>query len=103
MIPEYYDPEDRNRGYIIGKTRQGNTITFPLMTISIAVVTNQHRTLTSPAQVGEIAAELKEYAKSLPGSIYVVDKRRDTKAAQLDDKLIMFRKEGDKEKKIKDA
>lgn len=103
MIPEYYDPEDRNRGYIIGKTRQGNTITFPLMTISIAVVTNQHRTLTSPAQVGEIAAELKEYAKSLPGSIYVVDKRRDTKGAQLDDKLIMFRKEGDKEKKIKDA
>ena len=76
-IPEFYDPEDRDRGYIKGKTRQGQEIDFPIITISIAVVTNQQRRLTNPAQVGKIAAELKEYAKSIPHSIYVVDKRKE--------------------------
>ena len=76
-IPEFYDHEDRERGYIKGKTRQGQEIDFPIMTISIAVVTNQRRRLTSPAQVGKLAAELKEYAKSIPHSIYVVDKRKE--------------------------
>jgi hypothetical protein len=46
------------------------------MTISVAVITNQHRKLKNPIQVGEIAAELKEYAKSIPGSIYLIDQRR---------------------------
>jgi len=75
-IPGFYDNEDRSRGYIIGKTRQGIVVNFPLMTISIAVVTNKERKLTNTAEVGEIAAELKDYAKSIPGSIYVIDKRR---------------------------
>jgi hypothetical protein len=52
-------------------------MTFPIMTISIAIVTSKERQLTTPAQIGEIAAELKEYAKSIQGSIYVVDRRRD--------------------------
>jgi GGDEF domain-containing protein len=76
-IPDFYDPEDRDRGHIAGKTRQGQEIAFPIVTISIAVVTNQQRPFADPAQVGEIAAELKAYAKSISGSIYVVDKRRD--------------------------
>ncbi len=75
-IPEYYDPEDRKRGFIMGKNRQGEQLTFPIMSISIAVVTNVQRPLFSNFQVGELAAELKEYAKSLPGSVYVVDRRR---------------------------
>lgn len=75
-IPSFYDPEDRNRGYITGKTRQGQEVPFPLMTISIAVVTNNERSFKSVAEIGAVAAELKEYAKSIKGSIYVVDKRR---------------------------
>jgi hypothetical protein len=46
------------------------------MTISIAVVTNQLRKLKSHIQVSEIAAELKNYAKSFPGSTYVADRRK---------------------------
>ncbi len=75
-IPRFYDPADRDKGFITGISRQGEQLTFPIMSISIAVVTNAHRTLTSSIEVGEIAAELKEYAKSLPGSVYVVDRRR---------------------------
>lgn len=102
-IPEFYDAEDRKQGYITGKTRQGQAITFPIMAVSIAVVTNRHRALTDPAEVGEIAAELKEYAKSLPGSIYVVDKRREWPKQTQDDKLIMFPQEGSPEKKVTDG
>jgi diguanylate cyclase (GGDEF)-like protein len=75
-IPELYDREDRERGYIEGITRQGQEISFPLITISIAVVTNERREITNHLQVGEIAAELKKYVKSLPGSVYVADRRR---------------------------
>ncbi len=75
-IPEYYDVADRQRGYILGKTRQGIEMEFPIMTISIAIVTNEHRQLVNPLEASEIAAELKDYAKTIPKSVFVVDKRR---------------------------
>ena len=75
-IPLFYEPADRERGYIQGKTRQGIEMQFPLMTISIAIVTNERRDLTNPLEASEIAAELKDYAKTIPGSVFVVDKRR---------------------------
>lgn len=75
-IPEFYEEADRAKGYIMGKTRQGVTMQFPIMTISIAIVTNERRKLTDPLQASEIAAELKDYAKTIPKSVYVVDKRR---------------------------
>jgi GGDEF domain-containing protein len=75
-IPDFYDREERERGYILGKTRQGIEMEFPIMSISIAIVTNEHRKLTNPLEVSEIAAELKDYAKSIPKSVFVVDKRR---------------------------
>ncbi len=75
-IPEFYDPADRERGHIQGKTRQGIEMQFPLMTISIAIVTNERRKLSNPLEASEIAAELKDYAKTIPKSVFVVDKRR---------------------------
>ncbi len=75
-IPLFYEPADRERGYIQGKTRQGVEMQFPIMTMSIAIVTNERRELTNPLEASEIAAELKDYAKTIPGSVFVVDKRR---------------------------
>ena len=75
-IPDFYDSEERERGYILGKTRQGIEMEFPIMSISIAIVTNEHRQLTNPLEASEIAAELKDYAKTIPKSVFVVDKRR---------------------------
>lgn len=74
-IPDFYDPEERDKGYITGVTRQGEEVSFPILTLSIVVVTNQKREIESHIQVGEIAAELKSYAKSLRGSVSVVDRR----------------------------
>ncbi len=75
-IPSFYDPQDRARGHILGKTRQGIEMQFPIMTISIAIVTNERRNLTNPLEASEIAAELKDYAKTIPKSVFVIDKRR---------------------------
>ena len=74
-IRDFYDADDREKGYIQGKTRRGEAATFPIMSISIVVVTNRDRRFTSPLHVGEVAAELKDYAKDLPGSVCVVDRR----------------------------
>jgi hypothetical protein len=45
------------------------------MTLSIGVVTNSQRCFTHTAQVGELATEMKAYAKTKQGSIFVVDRR----------------------------
>jgi len=77
MVPDFYDLEDRQRGYIQGETRQGQSVSFPIMTLAIAVVTNQHHPLQNHVQVGEVAAELKTFAKSFRHSTFVVDRRKD--------------------------
>jgi len=84
MVLDFYDLEDRQRGCIQGETRQGQRVSFPVMTLAIAVVTNQYHRLQNHVQVGEIAAELKNFAKSFPHSIFVVDRRKDTLSNQTD-------------------
>ena len=74
-IVDFYDAEDRRRGAIESKTRQGAPQRFPIMTISIAAVTNEKQTAINPIRLGEIAAELKTHAKSLPGSRLVENRR----------------------------
>lgn len=74
-VPDYYDASDRARGYIEGTDRYGVTRRFPLMSISIAVVTDSRRNFKSPIEIAQIASEIKDYVKSLPGSNYLVDRR----------------------------
>ncbi len=78
--PSFYNETDRKNGYIIGKDRQGNIQKIPLISISIGVVTNEARKIDHVAQIGEIGAELKHYAKSLERSNYVKDKRKEDSA-----------------------
>lgn len=75
-IPDYYEEEDRRRGYIVSMDRSGKVKRFPIMSISVAVVHNTYRPLDHPGKVAQIAAELKKYAKTKPGSNFVFDRRR---------------------------
>ena len=75
LIPYQYSEQDRERGSFVGKDRRGQAYEVPLMTLSIGVVTNEHRWLTHTAQISELATEMKAYAKTFPGSLYVVDRR----------------------------
>ena len=77
LAPYQYSEQDRRAGYFFGKDRRGHLDRVPLMTLSIGVVTNLRRTLTSARQASQLATEMKTYAKSLPGSVYTVDRRSD--------------------------
>jgi GGDEF domain-containing protein len=74
--PGLYSEADRDRGSIDVTDRQGNPVTYPLMSVSIAAVISSQRPITSYHQLSDIAAELKAYAKSLPGSVYIEERRR---------------------------
>ena len=50
------------------------------MTISIGVVSNERRNFVNAAQISELATEMKSYAKTLPGSVFTVDRRHDAGA-----------------------
>jgi diguanylate cyclase (GGDEF)-like protein len=78
LIPFQYSEQDRRAGYFFGKDRRGQLHRVPLMTVSIGVVTNERRHFTHAAQVSELATEMKSYAKTLPGSVFSIDRRTDT-------------------------
>jgi diguanylate cyclase (GGDEF)-like protein len=75
-IRKLYNAQDLRQGYIETRDRRGTLNRFPIMSLSIAIVSNEQRPLENYAQIGEAAAELKRYAKSIGGSVYVKDKRR---------------------------
>ena len=75
-LKEFYSEADIKNGFITAHDRQGVERQFPLLSISIGVVTNEFRKIEHVAQIGEIGAELKAYAKNLKKSNYVVDKRK---------------------------
>jgi diguanylate cyclase (GGDEF)-like protein len=75
LIGLHYSVEDRGRGFFKGKDRRGEEYEVPLMTLSIGVVTNERRGFVHTAQISELATEMKAYAKTFSGSIYVVDRR----------------------------
>lgn len=77
-IHQFYNAEDAENGFIESTSRQGEKMQFPIMTISIAVVTNMDKKECSHIRFGEIAAELKKKAKTLNGSVFVVDQRKDS-------------------------
>ncbi|HEX5385351.1 MAG TPA: diguanylate cyclase [Gemmatimonadales bacterium] len=80
LIPLQYNEQDRRAGYFFGKDRRGQLHRVPLMTLSIGIVTNVSRRFAHPAQVSELATEMKSYAKTLPGSVFVVDRRQGSDA-----------------------
>ena len=77
LIPFQYSEPDRRAGYFFGKDRRGQLHRVPLMTVSIGVVTNERRRFTHAAQVSALATEMKSYAKTLPGSVFSIDRRTD--------------------------
>ncbi len=70
-----YSPEDLERGTLIAVDRRGQSQTYPLVALSIGVVTNERRPITSLAEVSRVAAEVKHAAKSLHGSSWYMDRR----------------------------
>jgi GGDEF domain-containing protein len=73
-IRKFYTEKDREQGFFIGKDRKGDRQKFPLISVTIAIVTDDGARFLNPLAMAEAAARLKEYAKTLPGSNCVTEK-----------------------------
>jgi len=76
MVPDLYDEADRQRGYMLHTDRKGQQIKLPLLSISIALVTNEDHALSHPGHIAALGAELKAYAKTFDRSVYVKERRK---------------------------
>lgn len=76
FILNHYSAEDLARGAIEGVDRYGVSRTFPIMSISVAVVISQHGEFTSAVQIAKAAADIKDLLKKSPGSNYLINRRR---------------------------
>lgn len=78
-IKGFYSPEDISAGFIAAKNRRGEFVKFPIMSISLAGVTNQFRQISSYGELTNIAVEVKSRAKLENKSVYFVDRRREAR------------------------
>ncbi|HSM93072.1 MAG TPA: diguanylate cyclase, partial [Anaeromyxobacteraceae bacterium] len=73
VIPLYYDREDRERGFIEATDRYGARRQFSLLALSAATIVATPGRFRGHAELARAAAELKHRAKSVPGSVHLVD------------------------------
>jgi diguanylate cyclase (GGDEF)-like protein len=78
-IVQLFAQEDIDRGYIEVVNRKGTMDRFPLLTVTIAVVSDGNGKMDHIARISDIASELKRYGKSLDGSAVVKERRKDGK------------------------
>jgi len=76
IIPTFYDPSDRETGFITSIDRQGIKRTFDIMTISIGITDTKTRSFSHYGEITERASEMKKFAKHFKGSCFKTDKRK---------------------------
>lgn len=76
-VIKFFTEEDVQKGYIEVANRRGIIEQFPLTSISIGVVEADKGRFSNILEIGEIGAQVKHMAKSVIGSTYVIDKRKD--------------------------
>ncbi len=77
LIPLFIDEEDLDTGYFKARDRQGHWQSFDLTSLSIAVIPATKAGYKHYGEVAAAAALLKKEVKRLPGSNFLVDRRRE--------------------------
>lgn len=83
-VAALYDASDRERGYVEVRNRLHHLERFPLMSLTIALVSTDRMPVTHLAQLVDIAQELKAHGKGIPGSVLVGERRRQSPASTTD-------------------
>lgn len=76
-VADFYNSEDAQANYIRTCDRQGRSVKFPLMSISIAGVDLAQRKFQRYLEVNDACTEIKKKAKETPGSCFIMDRRVD--------------------------
>ena len=78
-IKSYYTEEDIEKGWIKIINRKGKLEKYPIMTITVAMISNKYKKYTSTLEIGEDGANVKKKAKTIEGSTFLEDKRKSMK------------------------
>lgn len=70
-VRAHYDTIALKQGFIKSHDRKGVSAVFPVMSLSIGVVSNENREIKNPDQVAQTAAKLKKKAKTHKSRVYV--------------------------------
>ncbi|HKQ56245.1 MAG TPA: response regulator [Candidatus Eisenbacteria bacterium] len=74
-VLDLYDAEDRDRGHVEVPNRRHVTERFPLMSLTIALVSTDKMPVSHLAELIDVAQELKSHGKGIPGSVLVGERR----------------------------
>ena len=75
-VKKFFTDEDAKKGYLEVVNRKGIIEQFPLTAISIGVVEVKKGKFKNVLEIGEAGASVKHLAKTIPGSTYVIDRRK---------------------------
>lgn len=75
-IEQYFNEEDIKNGYLEIENRKGILEQFPLTSISIGVVEADYGRFENILEIGEVGAQVKHAAKTIMGSSYAIDRRK---------------------------
>lgn len=76
IIQTKYKEADLKKGFIATRNRRGEMERFSIMTLSISVIINKDKMFTHVGELSHMLVDLKKYTKTLPGSNYVVERRK---------------------------
>ena len=77
-IGAFFTEEDMEQGYIEVANRKGIIEQFPLTSLSIGVVVADAGRFHNILEIGEVGAQVKHAAKSVMGSSYAIDRRKNS-------------------------
>ena len=78
IVPAFYTEHDVKNGYIETVDRKNEKCRYPLMSISLAVVvSHENSRFHSFLEISKVTAEIKKKAKTIKGSIFLIDQRKD--------------------------
>ena len=76
-INKYFSEEDLKKGYLEVENRKGKIEQFPLTSLSIGVVICEPGRFKNVLEIGEVGAQVKHLAKTVMGSSYAIDRRKE--------------------------
>lgn len=74
VVPKFYSPHEAERGFTILSDEGKASIKAPLVSVSIGIVSSEHRRLTNYKNALNFANDLKELAKKQIGSGWLIDR-----------------------------
>lgn len=75
-ITKFYTQEDIEKGWVRIPNRKGKLEKYPIMTVTVAMISNKLKRYANILEIGEEGANVKKKAKALAGSNLLEDRRK---------------------------